>query len=184
MLAHNRIKLLLSGSAPCRLPYESSRGFTLIELLVVIAIIGLLSSIVLASLNTARSRAFDAKHVTDITAIQTALEMYYEDHYAYPVEGSWNSQCLAWGHVASPNDVIPGLAPTYIANLPSDPQMDAANSACCYLYLSNGTDYKFLAHGCPTSNKCYGSGEASGGFYDPVRPTWACQISTAGGAGW
>ena len=53
------------------------RGFTLIELLVVIAIIGLLSSIVLASLNTAREKARDAKRQGDLHSLQTAIETYY-----------------------------------------------------------------------------------------------------------
>jgi len=52
------------------------RGFTLIELLVVIAIIGLLSSIVLASLNTARDRARDARRKSDVNTILTALALY------------------------------------------------------------------------------------------------------------
>ncbi len=62
-------------------------GFTLIELLVVIAIIGLLSSIVLASLNVVRSKARDAVRLSDMHAIQTALQLYANDHNGqYPDE--------------------------------------------------------------------------------------------------
>lgn len=60
------------------------KGFTLIELLVVVAIIGILSSVVLASLNSARMKARDTKRMTNLTQIWTALEMYYNDHGYYP----------------------------------------------------------------------------------------------------
>ena len=54
-----------------------SRGFTLIELLVVISIIGVLSAVVLASLNTARSKGNDAAIQSDMATIQTEAEIYY-----------------------------------------------------------------------------------------------------------
>jgi len=60
------------------------KGFTLIELLVVIAIIGILSSVVLASLNTARSKSRDAKRISDVKQIQLALELYYDQNGSYP----------------------------------------------------------------------------------------------------
>lgn len=56
------------------------RGFTLIELLVVIAIIGLLASVVLVSLNSARAKSRDAKRVSDMRQFANALEMYYNDN--------------------------------------------------------------------------------------------------------
>jgi len=63
---------------------KTSDGFTLIELLVVIAIIGILSSIVLTSLNSARSKTRDAKRMSDIRQLQLALEFYYDANGTYP----------------------------------------------------------------------------------------------------
>jgi prepilin-type N-terminal cleavage/methylation domain-containing protein len=54
-----------------------TKGFTLIELLVVIAIIGILSSVVLASLNTARNKGKDAAAQSSLSGIRSAAELYY-----------------------------------------------------------------------------------------------------------
>lgn len=71
----------------------NSRGFTLIELLVVIAIIGLLSAVVLASLNVARAKARDARRMTDLAQLQTALELYYSTTGHYPITNGWVADC-------------------------------------------------------------------------------------------
>ena len=83
-------------------------GFTLIELLVVIAIIGILSSIVMTSLNAARAKGRDAKRQSDVKQIQLALELYYDAQSVYPAT-------LGVG-AASP--LVTG---GYIATLPTDP---------------------------------------------------------------
>ena len=56
-----------------------NRGFTLIELLVVIAIIGILSAIVLASLNSARDKAGDAAVRSNLNNVRAQAELYYDN---------------------------------------------------------------------------------------------------------
>lgn len=60
-------------------------GFTLIELLVVLAIIGILSTLAVYSTNVARLKSRDTKRITDISQVQTALELYFADQQGYPV---------------------------------------------------------------------------------------------------
>jgi|CXWL01.1.fsa_nt_gi prepilin-type N-terminal cleavage/methylation domain-containing protein len=56
------------------------RGFTLIELLVVIAIIGILASVVLASLNTARDKGADAAAKSSMNNARAQSELYYDNN--------------------------------------------------------------------------------------------------------
>lgn len=100
------------------------RGFTLIELLVVIAIIGILSSVVLASLNDARQKSRDAKRIADIKQLQLAQELYYDSNGSY-------APALA--------DLATG---GFIAAVPTDP---VNNAAYFYEALSSNTDYNLGA---------------------------------------
>lgn len=78
------------------------RAFTLIELLVVIAVIGILASVVIANVSSARIKARDARRVGDLAAIQTALSLYYDKNNVYPAD-------------------IANLAPDYTQSIPKDP---------------------------------------------------------------
>ena len=62
---------------------NQEKGFTLIELLVVIAIIGILSSIVLASLNSAREKGQNASALASLSSIRAEAELLYNDTTGY-----------------------------------------------------------------------------------------------------
>ena len=116
------------------------KGFTLIELLVVIAIIALLSTLSVVALNSARAKARDARRVSDIKQIRTALEMYFDQNMAYPaVPGGTStlgvaasSSCLnstGWAGTGCTGTV-------YMQNVPDDPQNTGTK---IYTYAVGGT---------------------------------------------
>jgi len=76
-------------------------GFTLMELLVVIAIIGVLSTIVLVSLVSARVKARDAKRVADMDEIYTALNLFYDANGCLPITSG--SSCAGAGAYSEAN---------------------------------------------------------------------------------
>ncbi len=114
---------------------QNQKGFTLIELLVVIAIIGLLASVVLLALNSARAKSRDAKRVADVRQLATALELYFNDFGGYP-------------GVAST-----ALVPAYVGTFPASP---TPNDGPCtptnnaYIYSTTGTGFTSTGTGTPT----------------------------------
>jgi len=124
---------------------SAKRGFTLIELLVVIAIIGILSSVVLASLGTAREKARDATRISDVKNVQLALELYYDSLQAYPPNTVGTANAYGMGGTA----LVAALVPTYIPRMPEDPS-SARVAADRYHYVgldAAGADCSVVA-GC------------------------------------
>lgn len=107
-----------------------SGGFTLVELLVVIAIIGILATLLLLQLGTARSKARDASRIAHVNQIRSAVEFFFDDNGSY----------LA-------TTTMSGLKPKYLVQIPRDPlAADCTNdvydsrvsgAAQCYGYAWN-----------------------------------------------
>lgn len=112
----------------------NKKGFTLIELLVVIAIIGLLSTLAVVALGNARVKARDAKRLSDLKQMQTALELYYTDNNMYPsgsgiALGTTNYACLN----SAAGFTTTGCADPYMGQVPVDPQTGN------YTYTASGS---------------------------------------------
>jgi prepilin-type N-terminal cleavage/methylation domain-containing protein len=107
---------------------QNQKGFTLIELLVVIAIIGLLASVVLLALNSARQKSRDAKRLADVRQLASALELYYD-----AAVGGTNGYPGTAGFGA-------GIAPAYIGALPTFPTpVDGTCGTGTYAYTSTAS---------------------------------------------
>ncbi|HEY0980256.1 MAG TPA: type II secretion system protein [Candidatus Paceibacterota bacterium] len=100
-----------------------NRGFTLIELLVVIAVIGILASVVMASLNSARVKARNARRSSDVVQLRNAVNLAITDSGIFPPSG-WaciSATCYGlWSQYPADASVDAMLAP-YISSKPIDP---------------------------------------------------------------
>lgn len=170
-----------------KLRNKQQKGFTLIELLVVIAIIGLLASVVLLALNSARAKSRDAKRVADIRQIQSGLELFFNDCSSYPVEGTavilgnvngsgtattgggrlFNGTGANCGDKSGSSAVNGGIGDTaggttYIAQMPSSPRPeDGTCTTANNIYSYTGTASTY------TITFCLGA--ATGGLAAGVR---------------
>lgn len=137
---------------------RNERGFTLIELLVVIAIVGVLSSVVIQSLNSARAKSRNASRSTQIDQIHKAMEISATlsgtnklPYSGTPVANLTDWRCLGlttgtcwdgigYGFYAPLNNAVAqGIAGKTVASIPKDPFFTSNPSVAGdrYLYHSN-----------------------------------------------
>ena len=110
-----------------------SRGFTLIELLVVIAIIGILSAVVLASLNTARGKGQDAAVQSDLDGIRTEAEIYYGGKGANSYGAAGGNTCTFAGSLFdSAQDATIARQITAAENANGSPSLVCGSNASAY----------------------------------------------------
>ena len=114
------------------------RGFTLIELLVVIAIIGVLSSIVVASLNTAGTKGKDSAIKGNLASVRTAAAIYYDTNNNYGTAAHAIGACAATASSLFADPTVFGA----VTNAINARGTTVGKSAC---YSGTGTDGKWAA---------------------------------------
>jgi prepilin-type N-terminal cleavage/methylation domain-containing protein len=103
---------------------RNSRGFTLIELLVVIAIIGILSSVVLASLNAARGKGANAAIKSNLANMRAQAAIYYDGTGAGTYGATANLACAGPGSMFLDAVITNAIAAITVAN--AAPQCNGA----------------------------------------------------------
>ncbi len=115
----------------------TKRGFTTIELLIVVGIVGLLSTILLINVNSARVRARDVQRVADIKFIQTQLALYKDKNGKYPL-----SPLKSGGSVRIWSSTILGIPASQLPVAPQPPDGDCIGAENKYMYRSlDGSSY-------------------------------------------
>jgi general secretion pathway protein G len=104
---------------------RTERGFTLVELMVVVAIIAILVTLVIIAINPVKliRESQDARRRSDLQAIRTSMQLYYNDFKVFPA-------------------ALSDLEPTYIRKLPTDP-----SSGGNYIYQTYNAAADYVAAG-------------------------------------
>jgi general secretion pathway protein G len=148
----------------------TQKAFTLVEILVVIAIIGLLATIVAASVSAARAKSRDSRRYAEVNTIQKGLELYYDENGSYPV-------VIGWIRLEKDSDTSGPFSSNirpYILNVPRDPLYPKIEGEKIYSYqyisTADGQGYKIHTE----IESSYASYEIYFGEGREIEPRRAC----------
>ncbi len=122
------------------------KGFTLIELLIVIAIIGLLATLGIISMTSARAKARDSKRISDLTQIRSAMELYYNDKGTYTFDDDEEGTCADGDLINVCGADNPYLNWDQFAD-PLASKLDADNQAPCTPSFAGATHCEYAWNG-------------------------------------
>lgn len=120
---------------------QKQTGFTIVELLIVVVVIAILAAITIVSYNGIQERTANTKIMNDLKSMQKLIESYKSVHGSYPATSGWSYSSN------SPNGFIPLVAGYFNTSLPQLSNKGAVNLNNCYIYQSNGTNYKLMRLG-------------------------------------
>lgn len=178
-------------------------GFTLTEVLIAAAIIAILAALIFAGYSSMRGKSEDAKRVSDLTELATALRLYKEDYGVYPQAGCgafWGKGGGTGEQYASPGPAdsavhyyiepncdeyidssVHPFVPNYISVLPTDPDEDDVGAGYMYTATLDGKNYKLVAHDSASRNVLYSEpfGRCPASCPDCHSQTWTYEPSFA-----
>ena len=165
---------------------RSRKGFTLIELLVVISVIGLLASVIMVSLNSARAKARDARRRAYINQLTKAIMLYFDKYGVPPAAGAGMRWCLGHGGIStcwpgsggySGSVALDNALKEFIPTIPDDPANKTQCQGDAYMYYSEGTPKPLGLHwgmeAGPPSDAICAPGYTTGSWGDSCNHT-AC----------
>lgn len=128
----------VSKSDRIRLKYNL--GFTLMEIIIAMAIFAIVTGALLGNFFTSLTKGRDSRRKQDLDLVSKSLELYYNDHKAYPLKVSFP----AWGTLFWDGTT------TYMQKLPEDPKKASGYS---YYYDSDATGSLYKLYGCIENTK-------------------------------
>jgi|SRR3990167_3868299 len=115
---------------------KNNKGFSLTELMIAVSIVGSVASLAGAQMDDILPLARDAQRQANIRQVQTALNLYYNDHGQYPISRDQEPTALGWQMIKS---ILESADETYMPEVPHDP-LDVGQYI--FKYQSDGQKFK------------------------------------------
>lgn len=115
---------------------KNNRGFSLTELMIATSIIGSVATLAGAQIDDILPMARDAQRKANVHQVQTALNLYYNDHEQYPMASDSEPTAEGWQLIKG---VLESANKTYVSAMPHDP-LDT--NQYVFKYWSNGQKFK------------------------------------------